>query len=183
MTIMTMTVGESRELAQLERVIRAGLEQFLAVGRALAAIRDRRLYRETHETFETYCRERWKFSKTHANRLISGAAATDRLGDIEVQPTAESQVRPLTGLPPDQAAKAWTRAVEVSGGRPTADDVRNAVREAVGKTKEQTRQTTRSVVFADRVRLFAELARWGRAEKIPAAMLEKFSDFLKSQFR
>jgi hypothetical protein len=34
-------------------------QTFIAVARALAAIRDGRLYRETHATFEAYCRERW----------------------------------------------------------------------------------------------------------------------------
>jgi hypothetical protein len=31
-------------------------------GTALLEVRDRRLYRETHATFEDYCRERWRFS-------------------------------------------------------------------------------------------------------------------------
>lgn len=42
-----------------ERVIQDSLTTFWKVGRALAQIRDERLYRTTHGTFEDYCRERW----------------------------------------------------------------------------------------------------------------------------
>ena len=44
-----------RRLAELELVIERGLKTFVEVGAALLGIRDGRLYRETHATFEDYC--------------------------------------------------------------------------------------------------------------------------------
>lgn len=38
-------------------------------------IRDNRLYRESHKTFETYCRERWNMSRPGAYQLIETAEA------------------------------------------------------------------------------------------------------------
>ena len=47
---------EVARLAELELVIERGQKAFVAVGNALAEIRDQRLYRETHATFEAYCK-------------------------------------------------------------------------------------------------------------------------------
>lgn len=65
------------------------------------AARSRRLYRETHDTFEAYCRDRWEMSRRNANRLIRGAETAEVLGPNGVKPTDklpanEAQARPLT---------------------------------------------------------------------------------------
>jgi hypothetical protein len=60
----------SKRLAELETQIqRNGLE----IGLALLEIRDLRLYRATHGTFEAYLKERWGYSRSHGYRLISHA--------------------------------------------------------------------------------------------------------------
>jgi len=59
-----------------------GLATFVEVGQALMKIRDARLYRETHETFESYCRERWGWSRRHANRTIQAAEVAGVLGPM-----------------------------------------------------------------------------------------------------
>lgn len=107
-----LTKGELSELARLERIIENGLETFLEVGRALLKIREGRLYRESYDAFEAYCREKWGFSKTHANRLIAGAEAVETLGDLEIMPANEAQVRPLTKLEPQQQAEAWEKVAK-----------------------------------------------------------------------
>jgi hypothetical protein len=50
-------------------------------------IRDSRLYRQEFDTFEDYCRERWKMSKTNANRLIDAAEVATNVTPIGVIPT------------------------------------------------------------------------------------------------
>ena len=82
-----LSVVEVQRLEALESVIDAGMQTFVHVGNALLEIRDNRLYRNTHRTFEEYCRERWEFSKSHASRLISAAEVVEVLkmsprGDI-----------------------------------------------------------------------------------------------------
>jgi hypothetical protein len=64
-------VTDAERLVELESVVQHG---YLAVGAALGEIRDRRLYRVTHDRFEDYCRERWDCTRQWANRRIEVAA-------------------------------------------------------------------------------------------------------------
>jgi hypothetical protein len=127
-----VTVHYTPELADLmehERVIEGGLEKFWEVGFALSSIRDGQKFRASgFDTFEEYLTKRWGMSRTHGYRLIAAAGVAEALsagaspiGDT--LPSHESQVRPLTALEPEQAAAAWSDAVETAGGQPTAAEV------------------------------------------------------------
>lgn len=87
-----LTQHEATELLNLEDTIAAGLSTFLEVGRALQAIREKRLYRSTHPTFEAYCREKWDFSGRRARQLI-GAAKFVESGTNGSTPQNERQAR------------------------------------------------------------------------------------------
>lgn len=54
-----LTPAEIDSRNRLEAVAQHGLGTFVQVDKALAEIRDRRLYRDSHRSFETYVRERW----------------------------------------------------------------------------------------------------------------------------
>jgi phage N-6-adenine-methyltransferase len=130
-----LTESDAGELRELEVRIERGFGAFVDVGDALIKIRDARLYRDTHPTFEDYCRERWGMSRFYAHRLIAGAEATGNLLPIGNTPRTESQVRPLVGLEPEQQREAWQRAVETAPeGKVTAAHVERAVREVTGAT-------------------------------------------------
>jgi hypothetical protein len=86
------------------------------VGNALREIRDSRLYRATHGTFEAYCRERWGISRPHAYRLISSAEVAKSLspvGDI-----TERALRPLAKLHPQKRQAAFSKAKALAGTSP-----------------------------------------------------------------
>lgn len=105
---VALTRPEALALARHEIVVKAGLSTFRDVGTALAAIRDERLYRAEHATFEDYCQQRWNLARAHAYRMIdaavavAGVAAVSPMGD---KITSERQARELTGLPADVAAQ------------------------------------------------------------------------------
>lgn len=109
-------------LAELEQTIERGLATFIEVGQALLEIRDSRLYRESHGTFEDYCRERWGFSRQRGHQLIE-AAEVSTVVDV----ANEAQARELAPLKdnPDQMAEAWSEANR--HGLPTGAKVREAV--------------------------------------------------------
>lgn len=110
-----LTTSERGLLTSYETVVQQGLDSFVEVGNALAAIRDGRLYRETHQTFEAYCIERWNLSKSRAYQFLRGAEVVERLAEcttVDVMPDNEAQVRPLASLPEAQQAEAWQEAVE-----------------------------------------------------------------------
>jgi hypothetical protein len=93
----------------LEAIIRDGLKTFTDVGNALLEIRDRRLYRDTHISFESYCKTKWGITKTHANRLIGASRVVDNIKEVGPIPLNESTVRPLTSLQPDQQREVWRK--------------------------------------------------------------------------
>lgn len=116
-------------LTELEIVIEHGLQTFVDVGTALMEIRDSRLYRETHGTFEEYCRERWGLSRPRAYQLIEAAEVAGNLSTIvDKLPSTESQTRPLASLPADTQREVWQRAVETApNGKVTARHVEQTV--------------------------------------------------------
>ena len=127
---LELTVIEKTELEELETVIKQDMGAFYRVGCALAKIKDSRLYRETHDTFEAYCKDRWEMSKTNANRLIGSAQVKDSLAPMGViQPINERQARPLTKLATAEAQReAWETVVETAPeGKITARHVSKVV--------------------------------------------------------
>lgn len=134
-----LTKTESTQLSECELIIDRNLAAFTEVGNALLKIRDERLYRATHKTFDDYCRDRWSMASRHANRLIDGAFVVCNLGPMGPTPTAERQVRPLTKLEPEKQTEAWAKAVESAGGKtPTAKQVEAAVDEISDDPDEET---------------------------------------------
>jgi hypothetical protein len=83
-TLEPITLDESRRLIELEKTVEVGRQTFIAVGTALAEIRDTRLYKADFATFDDYCDNRWGFSRAHAHRLIEAASLA-----TEMSPTGE----------------------------------------------------------------------------------------------
>ncbi len=134
-------------LADCEQVIERTKDAFVECGRALATIRDERLYRADHGTFEDYCAARWGFTKTHANRLIDAAQVAEAVTPIGVIAT-ESQARELAPLlnEPDRLREVYAQAVEQTEGKPTAAVIRSIVRpEPPRPTVAHTTPTTETV--------------------------------------
>src|SRR5262245_42800910 len=94
-----LTKSETGALAELEAVVEKGKRSFVEVGSALAEIRDHRLYRATHKTFEDYCRERWGWNRAHANQIISGAEAVRKLPQgMDTMVSNQRQARELAAV-------------------------------------------------------------------------------------
>ncbi len=135
---------------------------FYEAGRALQELRDRKLYRSTHKSFEEYCRDRFGFQRRHPYHLINAALVVDNLMEemnteadekmctisaqnqkaqkeadkIQLLPTNEAQCRPLTKLEPEQQREAWAKAVESAGGKVPSGRI---VKDVVQRIRERTR--------------------------------------------
>jgi len=105
---------EADELERCEKAIKTGWKTFLEVGRALAIIRDKSLYKAKYAQFEEYCRTEWGFSKTHVNRQISASHVVDVLTPIGVIIENESVARPMTGLTDDQIKETYEAAKKLA---------------------------------------------------------------------
>jgi hypothetical protein len=125
---------ERAKLENFETIIEDGLQTCFDVGRALLAIRDEKLYRLSHKTFEEYCGERWNLKRQRAYELISASEIEARLSEISDTKPKESHTAELKKLPPAEQPAAWQEAVEESNGKPTAKHVEAAVNKRLGKT-------------------------------------------------
>lgn len=96
------------------------------VGKALAEIQVRGLYKRTHATFEAYCRDRWGFSRPSAYEYIHAAEVADNLSAQadKAQPSF-TQAREMRVLTPAQQQSVASRVNFISHTRaPTSQSLR-----------------------------------------------------------
>ena len=136
--IAPLTTEEEDERLHLEiKVERA----FYEAGMALMQLRDRRLYRSTHATFEEYCRERFGYTRRRPYQMIEAALIYDNLIDkcakfLHILPTKEGQIQPLSQLERSEQPEAWIIAVEEAGGKVPPGRI---VKEVVQRIKDRER--------------------------------------------
>lgn len=128
-----LTAAERERLAELEAAIARGVRSFVDTGRALLDVQQSRLYRESHRSFEDYCRERWDLSRSRAYQLIDAATVVEAVSTaVDVPaPASEAVARELSPLreAPADMAEIWGEATAAAAAlaRPvTAADVRDA---------------------------------------------------------
>jgi hypothetical protein len=147
-----LTPDEERQRLFWERKVERA---FYEAGTALKELRDRRLYRSTHKTFEEYVQDRFGMKQSRSYQLIEATGVVDNLlakvpplvellGDssdkvpplVEVLPTNERQVRPLIQLEPEQQREVWQQAVEAAGGKVPSGRI---VKDIVQRIRERTK--------------------------------------------
>lgn len=122
---------------QLEYDVEQGIEGAFKVASALLTIREQRLYRSTHRTYEEYIEDKWQMSSRRARHLTFAAGVVKSLEEAGVAelPQNESQVRGLAGVAPEDQAKVWTEAQKTTGKKqPGRKEVQEAAKK-VGRPK------------------------------------------------
>lgn len=120
-----ITTVESKRLVTLEKTISKGEKIFIEVGLALAEIRDAKLYRENHDTFEDYCREKWGWGRQRGYELIYAAKAVNELPENVIKKiTNEGQASALMKVPPPKRAAVIKQAA--ANGKLTAASIKRA---------------------------------------------------------
>lgn len=133
-----LTTDEESDRLHLERKVERA---FYEAGMALMQLRDRRLYRSTHSTFEEYCRDRFGYTRRRPYQMIEAALIYDNLIDkcakiLHILPTKEGQMQPLSRLEPQEQPEAWITAVEEAGGKVPPGRI---VKEVVQRIKDKER--------------------------------------------
>jgi len=124
----SLTRADRAKLTRLEQTIDKGLAVWIQVGEALAEIRDSKLYRETHPTFEAYCRDRWNYTKSRAYQLMDGAQIAIECKALGFDVAAESHARQLKTVPKQNRVPVLQLAQDTTaGGRITADAIETAI--------------------------------------------------------
>lgn len=136
-----LTKGEKARLDELCGVVDRGIKGFFEVGMALGEIRESRLYRETHNNFEDFCRERWDIGKTYAHGQIQAYQVVENVRNCGVIiPVNEAQARPLTMFEADDQIEIWQIVLEKANennGKITATLVSSVVAEYLRKTVKE----------------------------------------------
>jgi hypothetical protein len=149
-----LSAGEQVDLTALEEIVDKGIKTFIEVGRALAEIRDRRLYRDSHSTFEEYCHDRWLLSRTRAYQLIDAAGVVDVMSTmVDTPPASERQARELVPLKDDEQemVKVWRGLRERHGDRLTARLVKVEVERCLARRPKVSCPGCPRLVLADRI--------------------------------
>jgi hypothetical protein len=127
-SITVLSETEDARLARNETRISQGLASFVEVGEALSDIRDARLYRATHGTFEEYCKDRWSMTRQHVYRMIEAAP----IAKCNPQVTSLNQARELARVEPARREEVIRAADIATGGKITAA----AIKQAAAPAKE-----------------------------------------------
>jgi len=115
-----LTTIEQSELSRLEAIIEKGQQTFVEVGSAFMEIRDSGLYK-MFGTFESYCKERWGYSRPRVYQLMETAKVQDNLSTVVDKPIPDRQARALIGLNAPQQQEAYKKAVDTApDGKVTA---------------------------------------------------------------
>jgi hypothetical protein len=114
---------EHADLATCEAALDNLRVAFWAAGKALQVIRDARLYRGSHATFEEYVEQRWDMSRPQAYRLIDAWPLAERLSPMGDK-LNERQIRELLPLADrhgqDAAVTVYRTVAETDGVQVTA---------------------------------------------------------------
>ena len=116
-------------LITLEAEIESGIR---SVGRSLLTIQEQRLYKEAYSDFETYCQERWNFSRQRAYQLIEAEKVKARLSTlVDKIPSNERQLREIAKVPEKEQASFVADVLEkceAEEREPTAKDFKQAAK-------------------------------------------------------
>jgi hypothetical protein len=120
-----LTIQESSRLKQLEKIIKAGEKTFIEVGEALTEIRDNKLYRQEHGTFEKYIQRVWGWNRSHGYQLISAAKiAVETKMSTNVDIPNELAARVLSKIPPPKRSGIISKIV-ATGKSITANTIKS----------------------------------------------------------
>jgi hypothetical protein len=115
--------------ATFHEQIAIGVRAFHRAGEALLGIRKDRLYREQYSTWEAFCREEYRITKTYANYMINAFEVIERLQQegCFIIPDSEYACRVLCKFPDDMQKTILKEAQRRCRGRnPDAISIREA---------------------------------------------------------
>lgn len=96
--LSALNSAEQEQLNLCETIIEKGYNTFIEVGNALFEIRNNKLYREKHSTFEEYCKQKWQIKRQRAYELMDAASIVNTLSEISDKNSNEIKVLPSINI-------------------------------------------------------------------------------------
>ena len=118
--LSALGLDEKVRFNQCEAIIEKGFNTFTEVGNALFEIRNNKLYREKHTTFEEYCKQKWQIKRQRACELMDAAGIVNTLSEIsnKIETSKntinikESHAAALGKIPENIRGKVWQEVVK-----------------------------------------------------------------------
>ena len=121
--LSALNSAEQEQLNLCETIIEKGYNTFIEVGNALFEIRNNKVYREKHSTFEEYCREKWQIKRQRAYELMDAASIVNTLSEISDKKSDDFKISPsinireshavaLGKIPEELRNIVWKKAVD-----------------------------------------------------------------------
>lgn len=123
---------QPNRLAALETIIHTGQQSYVAIGKALAEIQEKRLYKHRYATFELYCEKRWGFERQQAYNYIAAAQVAEHVHLNGQNAPALTQAVQIARIEdPEKQKELATKIGDFS--TKTVKDVQRAVNGVLGK--------------------------------------------------
>lgn len=88
--------AEKRELKKFETIVRNGIKSYITVGNALKSIQDKKLYKQKHPTFDTYCEKVWGFTRSAAYGYLHAVEVVESVhSNVQIPQTKALALYPL----------------------------------------------------------------------------------------
>lgn len=177
---------EAERLDNLETVISSGMRSFVEVGTALAVIRDDRLYRASHRTFEAYVADKWGWSRANAQNYITAAEVQDNVQPVVQLPTlrhamllsafSEGQQRKIAAqIAPLSVRDANKIVKQFRDDLTNTDPVSKAAREEIRSALASDEPTTFFTTWRDATAVLVD-----RMGELPADELVSVATWIKA---
>lgn len=186
-----LSVNEKHDLRRNELIIGEGIRSFVKVGQALHDIKENFLYRERHDTFDEYVKDRWGMGRQYAYRLIRGSEVAERFPEL----STEAEARELNKVPYTEQASVLDRAkqsADVEGKKLVARHIKQASSEPAVITarpedtsEEPWEESSRSVLWETYFELLEEFQEIAKTLSVhpEGCWLNAYSDTIASRVK
>lgn len=143
-----LTEKQVSDYRQMCYELRSWVDDAPQMAAHLKRIRDERLYRGDHKSFEDFCQAELGYTSRWARQIIQSAETIEELSGTMVPdqlPSNERQVRELARLPAGKRAEVWQEVLE--DGEPTSAKVKEKVRQHVESAKAKPAKISGGVTF------------------------------------
>ena len=144
--LKTLSDEERSDKQRLEHIVRHGIEKSFIASEALREIRERQLWRETHESFKAYCDDVLDTSEQRVSQMLLFADEVAYLKDRKVPdsmiPESERAIRELRRAKKANRVAVLEIAFKLSDGkRPTSINIETARLTLEGSATEEEKDS------------------------------------------
>ena len=164
--------AEQVQLNLCETIIEKGYNTFIEVGNALFDIRNNKLYREKHSTFEEYCKQKWQIKRQRAYELMDAASIINTLSEISDKKSDEFKASPsinireshaaaLGKVPEEMRNLVWQRVVDnkKNGKTITAKSIQFIYSQEKNGLDENSQSNPDKLKDIDECKIYAKIVR------------------------